>query len=318
MRTLIYLIILSIIWSSLGFSQESSTKGSALKQGAFNTSAVSAIDASLYSICMKWSDKSKIKLTMRHSQCINGVKEFNNSMDIEFFSMEKSAVAVIFRQDLLRLLAQPKTVAFLKQLVQDLDNVSAMQIPNLTLKNRLEQWYPKQEERFSILAILFQDTSPLVAHIYWLNEHQRQLNSAQMESLQTFTKIAEQWQEEPLRKFHLQGLPGYHSYVPAYLASLLAAKNVPAWTNFSMSYGFNYFYEYLSLRHEHVSKSTYVTRSKYRQHVNVNDVYPAYVSVLTTLGRSDLIYAAEDFQTSFQTANLHPAIVRKLAYPTAK
>lgn len=317
MRALIYLIILSISWSSLGYADNKSDQGSAFKQRAFHASAISAIDTGVYSICMKWSDRTGVALGRRHSHCLNGINQFNEVMDIEFFPIEGASVAVIFRKALLSMLAQPKTNAFLMQIVQDLDNLNTLALPDLTLKNRLQQWYPKQDEQFSTLAILFQDTSPLVAQIHWVNEQKHLLNQAQLQSLEQLVKIAEQWQIEDLRNKHLHGLPGYHSYVPGYIAIKLSQQGVPAWANFSISYGFNYFYEYLSLRHQKVSKSTYVKRSEYRQRVNIHDVYPAYVSVLTALNRIDLIYPFDRFQKSFQQ-NLHPAIVRKLTQPIAK
>lgn len=317
MRTSIYLLVLSIFWSSLGLAQSQNDKGSLFKQEAFNVSAISTIDVGLHSICMKWSAKVDLGLATRYSNCLNGIQQFNHVMDIEFFFIEKSSVAVIFRETLLEMLAHPKTIAFLKQIVQDLDNLNSLSLPDLVLKNRLQQWYSNQNQQLSVLAVLFQDTSPLVAQIYWLNENKNKLNPLQLQSLESLIKIAEQWQVESLRNKHLQGLPSYHSYVPGYIASQLAEQGVPAWTNFSMSYGFNYFYEYLSLRHQKLAKTTYIKRSKYRQHVSIYDVYPAYASVLTALNRKDLIYPFDRFKKSFQK-NLHPAIVKKLTLPSQK
>lgn len=317
MRTLIYVIILSISWSSQVLAQSQSDRVSSFKQGALHASAISTIDTGLYSICMKWSSKTGIALGSRYTNCINGVHRFNQVMDIEFFPIEGSSVAVIFRSALLEMIAQPKTISFLKQIVQDLDNLSTLPLPKLSLKSRLQEWYPNPDEQLSVLAILFQDTSPLVAQIYWLNKNKNALNQAQQTSLESLVKIAEHWQIESLRYKHIYGLPGYHSYVPGYIAIKLAEQGVPTWANFSMSYGFNYFYEYLSLRHQKLAKTTYVKRTEYRQHVNIHDVYPAYVSVLTALRRTDLIYPFERFQNSFQQ-NLHPAIVKKLALPTLK
>lgn len=312
MRTLSVFLISILLWSSHSYSDPQDPKASAFKQKAFNASAISAIDASLYAICMKWAHQIRISLPKKHSECANAVHKYTFAIDFEFFQMQNTSVAVVFRKSMLEVLSKPKTTGFLKQVIQDLENFKSAPSEDLVLNKRLTQWYPKDAERFEMLATIFQDTSPLVAQVVWLEENKSNLSSDQMANLESLLKIAEIWQEDELRQMHLTGFPNYHAYVPGYLAHLLDKNEVSHWANFSMSYGFNYLYEYLSLRHKKVEKTTYLNKSKYRQQIDVGDVWPAYESVMKVINPNGAKYTFPEFQKHFSNPKLHQVIALDL------
>lgn len=194
--------------------------------------------------------------------CASLLRGFSKALDMESISRPRATpLAVVFRSDLLRVIEDPRLDFLIQSWKQDLDSVLFYPV-RVSLFDRIQQVTKDRFEALIWAAALFQDVTPLRAHLIWLE--QQPISTEALQRLSKFHEILEeQWRLSQIKR----DLPGqlflfpsdveaslgsslsgkvYHFYVPAVLAMKLDQLGFAREVSIFTAYHFNFAYEAVS------------------------------------------------------------------------
>ncbi len=197
-------------------------------------------------------------------ECSRAARLFNQILDIKIepvldpITQELRQQPVAFSKTLHELLEKPSTLQTLSNLKVMIDQASlySQSSDKIDLMSALTDKVSNPPNALQLLAVLFQDVSPLRSHLAGLSQDKMTQNSqiAQLniqilnELITKFTSAEPGITCIPITQKELPKtcINMYHFFVPAYLAQQLRAQGISAGLAAFFPFLFNYFYEVAS------------------------------------------------------------------------
>ncbi len=144
-------------------------------------------------------------------------------------------VFVAFKQNLLQVLRSPKTSKYLEELNRNLDTKIFNPSHDFSIWDFTKKFFGSESMAISVIAALFQDTSPLMLHVQFLEYNKIpgnqtfQTNKAELvRSIELINQILDSSEENFGEIFYPKQFQGklnrsiYHFFVPLYLAKAMS------------------------------------------------------------------------------------------------
>ncbi len=226
--------------------------------------------------------------------CRRAVRDLITILDSEIIKDEARSPTIVFRSDLVELLNQKDTYLFLDR-ARAAFTSSYIKGEHFNLWELALNTYTDRNNAIKALATLFQDTSPALVHLDWL---QIQLDEGTLEPSQVFLAnfdllveihlILKDWGNYVARKpegislfpssyknvSHVVNNQLYHFYVPALMAQKLVDLGHIEEVSFLAPFLLNYLYEIL--KGEHVLQKAFREPQLIEGQKTLSDIYMGF------------------------------------------
>jgi hypothetical protein len=241
-----------------------------------------------------YSSNLQLGLIQRIGHCRKAVRDLIPIIDSEIIEDEARAPTVVFRSDLLEILNQQTTYLFLDK-ARNAFTSSYIQGENFNLWELAVDTYSDKKEALRVIASLFQDTSPALVHLDWI---QIQIDESKMEPSRLFLAnfellvevhlILKDWGNYVARKPDsiklfpesyenldtVENNQLYHYFVPALMAQKLRDKGNIKEVSFLVPFLLNYLYEIL--KGKKLLKKAFVEPQNIEGQKTLSDIYMGF------------------------------------------